>query len=468
MGKKAVKILDISNGDSIEFNEAGLESILLADHVKDLPVVVVSVAGEFRQGKSFLLNFFLRYLRNEGRPNWMDDRRTPLQGFEWRAGSDRHTTGIMLWEEAFVVTRSSGEKVAVLLMDTQGTFDGQSTQRESSTIFSLSVMMSSVQIYNIMRNIGDNHLQQLQFFAEYGRMAQQEAGTPFQQLLFLVRDWPKRFGKSYGAQGGRELLNDRLMTNKGEKEEKRLQREWIESCFSDVGCFLMPSPGEKVAEDETFDGRLDDIKEVFREKVRELVHSVLAPEKLLVKDIDGRKLSCRELATYFKELEEYFSRIFREEELAIQNEQAMEAVALDAQRKLEEMQLERAKEIAEAAARYARMEAEIERREAPLDISPAGPPPQRPALVPPEPRNSLEINEVLGMIISPLRGRDRSPDPQLLEPGELTPVHQRASRPLRGDPPEFGLLPTATTTPTMYTADTATMASPATLSDLVV
>ncbi|KAH6938957.1 hypothetical protein HPB50_015127 [Hyalomma asiaticum] len=71
------------------------------------------------------------------------------------------------------------------------------------------------------------------------------------------------------------------------------------------------------------------------------------------------------------------------------------------------------------------------------------------------------------MIGSPLRGRDRSPDPQLLEPGELTPVHQRSSRRLRGDPPEFGPLPAATTTQAITTADTATMTSPATSSDLV-
>lgn len=56
---------------SFELDAAALEKILLQDHVKDLNVVVVSVAGAFRKGKSFLLDFMLRYMHSQVCPPFL-------------------------------------------------------------------------------------------------------------------------------------------------------------------------------------------------------------------------------------------------------------------------------------------------------------------------------------------------------------------------------------------------------------
>lgn len=170
---RPVQILRTKDDHSFELDEDALGRILLADHVKDKPVVVVSVAGAFRKGKSFLLDFFLRYMRNQGQADWLGDPTAPLKGFSWRGGCERDTTGILLWDEVFLVTTSQGQQLAVLFMDTQGAFDCESTVKDCATIFALSTMTSSVQVYNLSQNIQEDDLQHLQLFTEYGRLAQQ-------------------------------------------------------------------------------------------------------------------------------------------------------------------------------------------------------------------------------------------------------------------------------------------------------
>ncbi|KAI1237445.1 hypothetical protein IHE44_0013518 [Lamprotornis superbus] len=140
-----VQVLIVKDDHSFELDEAALNRILLSEAVRDKEVVAVSVAGAFRKGKSFLMDFMLRYMYNKEAVDWVGDYNEPLTGFSWRGGSERETTGIQIWSEVFLVDKPDGTKVAVLLMDTQGTFDSQSTLRDSATVFALSTMISSIQ-----------------------------------------------------------------------------------------------------------------------------------------------------------------------------------------------------------------------------------------------------------------------------------------------------------------------------------
>jgi atlastin len=162
----------------------------------DMKVAVVAVVGAFRTGKSFLLNLFLRYLRstqdgdlsqawmvaeellegnmNEGGWSVVDsDNVRKEMSFAWRGGQQRQTTGIWMWSEPFIraTSATNDEKVAILLMDTQGMFDNETTMTLTAQIFGLSTLVSSFQIYNVDKRIQEDNLQHLALFSEYGRMA---------------------------------------------------------------------------------------------------------------------------------------------------------------------------------------------------------------------------------------------------------------------------------------------------------
>lgn len=57
-----VQIVSVQDDHTFELDEENLDSILLRPEVQSKKAVVVSVAGAFRKGKSFLLDFFLRYI----------------------------------------------------------------------------------------------------------------------------------------------------------------------------------------------------------------------------------------------------------------------------------------------------------------------------------------------------------------------------------------------------------------------
>ncbi|XP_072527103.1 atlastin-2 isoform X2 [Salminus brasiliensis] len=304
----------VADEDEHEFtlDEDALERILLQEHVRDLNVVVVSVAGAFRKGKSFLLDFMLRYMYKQVSDVWLGGSDEPLTGFTWRGGCERETTGILAWSEVFVVKKPDGNKVAVLLIDTQGAFDSQSTIKDCATLFALSTMTSSVQVYNLSQNVQEDDLQHLQLFTEYGRLAMEEIyRKPFQSLMFLIRDWSYPYEHAYGLDGGNKFLEKRLQVKQNQHEELQNVRKHIHSCFSNINCFLLPHPGLRVATNPHFDGRLKDIDDDFKKELVSLIPLLLAPENLVEKEIGGSKVTCRDLVQYFKA----YMKIYQGEEL---------------------------------------------------------------------------------------------------------------------------------------------------------
>jgi atlastin len=309
-------------------------------------VAVVSVVGAFRTGKSFLLSWFLRYLHyletkdNETETAASKDDSVPWykkmeesslgnEGFDWKAGSERNTTGIWMWSHPHLIKNAAGDNLAVLLVDTQGMFDHETTMALTASIFGFSTLLSSYQIYNVDKRIQEDNLQQLALFSEYARTAMagdKEAvkdskdkkgdaavtavRKPFQQMEFLVRDW-QHFDdeddeEDYEAM--EKSMEEYLKTVIAERDAKDLQdtREQIVSCFEKITCYGLSHPGFAVVK-KKYTGDVDSIEPQFLNLLDRYCAKVFSPETLQPKVIHGRELTAAELGTYIQTYADLFA-----------------------------------------------------------------------------------------------------------------------------------------------------------------
>jgi len=336
---KARQIVSINDeGTNFELDEDALREIF-HKVPEDMKVAIVSVVGAFRTGKSFVLDLFLRYLRHatHGRvlkegadaaegTAWKDwvlagvegsgesklegnsnmEQTHGEKGFSWRAGRKRNTTGIWMWETPFIRKSATGEDIAVFLIDTQGMFDSETSQMLTASIFGLSTLLSSYQIYNVDKRVQEDNLQHLALFTEYGRMA----------LFGRSEDsMPPTLEKSMKTYM-KELLASRKQKDLADT------REQINSCFEKVACFLLPHPGHEVTERE-YDGSVEAIDTRFLELLTSYLDDLFDPKNLCSKKIHGTPVTSRELYTYIKT----YAALFREASIFPEAKTLLEATA---------------------------------------------------------------------------------------------------------------------------------------------
>lgn len=368
--RQIVSIGTESDSYAFTFHEEELNAIL-----RRIPagwkVCVVSVVGAFRTGKSFLLSWFLRYLeahcvqRGGGMissnsdcvsgKKWYERVQTLNQhegSFDWRGGKERNTTGMWMWSDPYFLPRPSlGDQVAVLLVDTQGMFDHETTVGLTAAIFGLSTLLSSYQIYNVDKRIQEDNLQQLALFSEYGRIAfevegkeaatkdeseecdepadapeekeRKIAGTcqPFQRIEFLVRDWQNFDTEDETDIVSMEAEMDAYLehvTAEREASDLKATRDQITSCFEEIGCFMMTHPGFSVIKNK-YEGDVSKIEPLFMRLLDRYCHRVFnttgvdvagnSSPTLKPKTVRGRELSAVELGTYIKSYAQMFEEI---------------------------------------------------------------------------------------------------------------------------------------------------------------
>ncbi|KAL7017429.1 hypothetical protein ACKWTF_010374 [Chironomus riparius] len=316
--RSPVQLLHLSAGNNskIEFNENTVRDLFFNPKLKDRQVIVFSIVGAFRKGKSFLMNYLLRYLYahypsissteliNEG-DDWMGEPEEPLTGFDWKSGVERVTKGLILWGDVFLHDGPRNEKYAIYIMDTQGLFDHKTTTAENSKIFSLSTLISSIQILNILNILQEDQLQYLQFATEYARYGSSDSDqSPFQDLLILIRDWNSVDEYRYGLRGGNAYLNTFLEIHDYQTRELQSVRRYLKSSFEKINCFLMPYPGKTVAVDKRYDGRWISIDDDFVAMMNELFNHLF--KKLKPKTINGKTVKPDELLVFINSYVESF------------------------------------------------------------------------------------------------------------------------------------------------------------------
>ncbi|XP_075250282.1 atlastin-2-like isoform X2 [Convolutriloba macropyga] len=225
------------------------------------------------------------------------------KGFEWSHGDKRTTDGVVIWSKPFLV-RTKSEEVAVILMDTQGSFDNTQTTNDCAIIFALATLVSSCQVYNIVNTIREDDISNLLYFTQYGKMAQEDDShmekqqqKPFQRLLFLVRDWKSPMNHPYGHEGGKQKLTEALKVTPQSNQEVIYSRERLNKYFQDIECFLMPHPGLKVATGDQYTGEMEQIETNFMENLQKLMRILLDDDHLKPKQIAGKDITCGELYT---------------------------------------------------------------------------------------------------------------------------------------------------------------------------
>jgi Guanylate-binding protein, N-terminal domain len=155
------------------------------------------VAGKYRTGKSFLLNRVIINQKN--------------MGFGVGPTINPCTKGLWLWGDT-LETEYHGEKLKILLIDSEGIGAFDEDDNHDSKIFLLALLLSSFFIYNSMGTIDENAINSLSLIINLSKELQiksevvagesdpDEIAKYFPSFLWVVRDFSLRLLDNYGNQ----------------------------------------------------------------------------------------------------------------------------------------------------------------------------------------------------------------------------------------------------------------------------
>ncbi|KAK7285277.1 hypothetical protein RJT34_20042 [Clitoria ternatea] len=259
----------------LRLSREGLEAI---ERITN-PIASVAVIGPYRSGKSFLLNQLLSL--------------SCYEGFGVGHMRDTKTKGIWIWGTPIDMD-INGVKTSVFYLDTEGFESIGKSNVYDDRIFALATVLSSVLIYNLPETIREADISRLSFAVElaeefYGRVKGQDVAFEPAKLLWLIqRDFLQ--GKSV-----QEMVDEALRQVPNTDRDKNIDmvnqiRDSLAIMGDNSTAFSLPQPHlQRTKLCDMKDGELDPSYVKKREKLKELVASIIRPKIVQGKTLNGKE-----------------------------------------------------------------------------------------------------------------------------------------------------------------------------------
>ncbi|XP_059587288.1 RING finger protein 112 [Alligator mississippiensis] len=233
-------LVRVDEKGQLALDEGTLSHCLEQGKVGDAPICLISIVGEQHQEKSILMNCLIHQLQNQDAA-WMGQKDQPVEGSDWQGGYQTMRKGVWIWGEPFWVQGPHG-KVAVFLVDTEGSMDLHHQLETSIKLCVFSILLGS-----------------------------------YQNLDLLVHDYPTSF--DCGVEGGKKYLSHVIQELEASPNHM-LTLEALKA--AGTRCYLMPHP---------------DTDKDFREHLRDYIASLTSSAGTHIwKDQNGQVLTGRKLA----------------------------------------------------------------------------------------------------------------------------------------------------------------------------
>lgn len=237
---RAVPLIEVeagnggTNGWKIVTKSEGL-SLLSRIHER---VCVVAMAGQYRTGKSSLLNWL-----STGK------QEMPDEGFGVGHDVQRKTRGVWMWGRPLACRCGDGGKAAVILLDTEG-LGGLSDVDDAydATVFTLACLLSSTLVYNSLGTLDERAISNLGFCTRLSKRVRVRRGEEEEEtrtelkksmpkLVWVLRDFALELADEDGAATTADQYLERSLTTKSDAT-----RNAILSYFPYRSCFCLPRP----------------------------------------------------------------------------------------------------------------------------------------------------------------------------------------------------------------------------------